>query len=249
MTDLSNIDGELLGRVAACQTVAVLTGAGISAESGVPTFRGEEGLWKNYRAEELATPQAFAADPKLVWEWYDWRRTLIAPLSPNPGHKALVEMESYYPSFTLITQNVDGLHRLAGSADPVEMHGNIWKTRCVAEGTIFENRDTPIGDIPPKCPNCGAMVRPHIVWFGESLDERVLSRALESSGNAELFFVIGTSALVQPAASLAGIAKGAGAVVVEVNLESTPITDMVDLSLQGPSGEILPELMNMIKSA
>ncbi|VAX21307.1 NAD-dependent protein deacetylase of SIR2 family [hydrothermal vent metagenome] len=243
------IPGDLLDTIVNSKNVAALTGAGISAESGVPTFRGEEGLWRNFRAEELATPEAFERDPKLVWEWYDWRRSLIAPLKPNPGHLSLVEFEKRFERFTLITQNVDGLHRLAGSADPVEMHGNIWYTRCSGEGTVRENRDTPLPRLPPLCPDCGAMVRPHIVWFGESLDPSVLARAFKAAEESEVFFVIGTSALVQPSASLAGMAKKSGALVVEINLESTPITDIVDISLKGPSGEILPELLKMIESA
>ncbi|VAX20700.1 NAD-dependent protein deacetylase of SIR2 family [hydrothermal vent metagenome] len=254
------IPGDLLDTIVNSKNVAALTGAGVSAESGVPTFRGEEGLWRNFRAEgfttpeELATPEAFRRDPKLVWEWYDWRRTLIAPLKPNPGHLSLAKFEKRLKKkeegrFTLVTQNVDGLHRLAGSADPVEMHGNIWFTRCVDEGTVRENRDAPLPQLPPLCPDCGAMVRPHIVWFGESLEPSVLERAYKAAQEAEVFFIIGTSAVVQPSASLAGIAKDAGAMVVEINLESTPVTSLVDLSLKGPSGVILPELLKMIESA
>ncbi len=243
------ISDDLLETIANSKNVAALTGAGVSAESGVPTFRGEEGLWRNFRAEELATPEAFERDPKLVWEWYDWRRSLIAPLKPNPGHLSLAKFEKRFGQFTLITQNVDGLHRLAGSADPVEMHGNIWFTRCTGEGTVRENRETPLPQIPPLCPECGAMVRPHIVWFGESLEPAVLARAYKAAEEAEVFFVIGTAAVVQPAASLADIAKNSGAIVVEINPESTPITDIVDISLKGPSGEILPKLLKMIESA
>jgi len=243
------ISDDLLDIIAKSKNAAALTGAGVSAESGVPTFRGEDGLWRNFRAEELATPEAFERDPKLVWEWYDWRRSLIAPLKPNPGHMSLVGFEKRFEQFTLITQNVDGLHRLAGSADPVEMHGNIWYTRCVDEGTVRENRETPLPRLPPLCPECGGMVRPHIVWFGESLQPSILEKAYKAAEEAEVFFIIGTSAVVQPSASLAGIAKNAGAIVVEINLESTPVTSMVDLSLKGPSGVILPELLKMIESA
>lgn len=249
MTTPVEIPGELIETIAHSENVAALTGAGVSAESGVPTFRGEEGLWRNFRAEELATPEAFERDPKLVWEWYDWRRTLIAPLKPNPGHLSLAQFEKSFRQFTLVTQNVDGLHRLAGSSDPVEMHGNIWFTRCPNEGTVRENRETPLLRLPPLCPDCGEMVRPHIVWFGESLEPSVLARAFKAAEEAELFFVIGTSAVVQPAASLAGIAKKSGALVVEINPESTPVTGMVDISLKGPSGEILPKLLKMIESA
>ena len=146
--------------------IAVLTGAGISAESGVPTFRGEHGLWKQFRAEELATPEAFARDPKLVWEWYDWRRGIIAKVEPNRGHWTLAKWEEIFPEFTLITQNVDGLHAKAGSKNILELHGNIWKVRCTKEEAVTENYAVPLNEIPPTCPVCGAMLRPHIVWFG-----------------------------------------------------------------------------------
>lgn len=244
-----NISPGDLRRMKQARRVAALTGAGVSAESGVPTFRGKDGLWRSFRAEDLATPEAFARDPKLVWEWYDWRRNLIAPLSPNPGHRALARMETLFPGFTLITQNVDGLHRAAGSAAPVEMHGNIWMTRCAREGTVRENRQTPLPQIPPRCPQCGALLRPHIVWFGEALDPEILDRAFTAAREAELFFVIGTAAAVQPAASLAGVAGERGALVVEVNVEETPVTQLAGLSLRGPSGKILPELVNLLQSA
>ncbi len=229
-------------RLNSAKRVAVLTGAGVSAESGVPTFRGEEGLWRNFRAEELATPEAFSRDPKLVWEWYDWRRSLIAPLKPNPGHGAVYQMEKKYSEFLLITQNVDGLHRTAGSAKMVELHGNIWRTRCTSDGVVKENRDVPLKEIPPLC-ECGAMLRPHIVWFGESLDPAVLQKAFDACQNCDVFIVAGTSAVVQPAASMAGIAKQSGAFVIEVNPDQTPITSEVDEHLQGKSGEILPQLI------
>ncbi len=241
-----NIPKEIVRSIAGATRVIALTGAGVSAESGVPTFRGEDGLWRNYRAEDLATPEAFRRDPKLVWEWYDWRRTLLAPLAPNAGHFALAEMESRFDDFTLITQNVDGLHRMAGSANLVEMHGNIWYTRCLREGDVRENRDVPLAPLPPLCTRCGGMVRPHIVWFGESLDPDILDRALFSTRQAQVFIVAGTSAMVQPAASLAGMAKQNGAIVIEVNVEPTPISGMVDASLQGSSGSVLPELLRII---
>jgi len=227
--------------LAAARSVAVLTGAGVSAESGVPTFRGPEGLWRNFRPEELATPSAFARDPKLVWEWYDWRRGLIAPLKPNPGHRAIAAMEKRFPEFLLITQNVDGLHRMAGSRTMAELHGNIWHTRCVREGIVAENRQVPLAELPPKCV-CGALLRPHIVWFGESLDRDLFQSALDICARCDALIVAGTSSVVQPAASLAGVAKDAGAFVIEVNPEETPITGIVDVFLRGASGEILPLL-------
>ncbi len=227
-------------RLSSARSVVVLTGAGVSAESGVPTFRGPEGLWRNFRPEELATPQAFWRDPKLVWEWYDWRRRIIAPLKPNPGHYAISELEKRVPEFLLVTQNVDGLHRLAGSAKLVELHGNIWFARCVEEGTVTEKR--VLATIPPKC-GCGALLRPHVVWFGESLDEYDFKTAVEASRNCDVMIVAGTSSVVQPAASLAGLAKDSGAFVVEVNTDETPITGVVDVSIRGLSGVMLPLLV------
>ena len=224
------------------QRIAVLTGAGISAESGIPTFRGEEGLWKTYRAEELATPQAFEQDPSLVWEWYDWRRGIFASKEPNPGHLILAKWEETLPSLSLITQNIDGLHRQAGSKNILELHGNAWKLRCTKEGTVNENHDVPLQEIPPICPTCGWLLRPHVVWFGESLDPEVIHRASLLSGSCQVMVVAGTSAIVQPAASLPLAALNAGAKVIEINPQATPLTPYVDFSLKGNSGEILPLL-------
>lgn len=238
----SIIPNELTKILKGAKSVVVLTGAGISAESGVPTFRGKDGLWKTYRAEELATPEAFYRNPALVWEWYDWRRQLIEPLSPNEGHKAVAEMENKFENFLLVTQNVDGLHLKAGSTKMLEIHGNIWNVRCTKEGTVKECLDVPLKEIPPKC-DCGAMLRPHIVWFGESLDRQILDKAISATETCDIFFSVGTSALVQPAASFAMMAKEHGAYVVEINYDETPISDTVDISLRGKSGEILPEIL------
>jgi NAD-dependent deacetylase len=237
-SDLISTAGEWIKQ---SKRLAVLTGAGISAESGVPTFRGEDGLWNSYRAEELATPGAFARDPKLVWEWYDWRRGIVAETKPNPGHLALAELEQSSPAFTLITQNVDGLHDLAGSSHPLKLHGDIWEIRCTSCSYSGVNRDVPLGEIPPRC-ECGALLRPNIVWFGESLQPEVIEQAWHRSEQADLFLVVGTSALVHPAATLPVVAKRSGARVVEINLEPTAISDQVDISLMGKSGEILPQL-------
>lgn len=220
--------------------IAVLTGAGVSAESGVPTFRGEGGLWKQFRAEDLATPEAFERDPKLVWEWYDWRRGLMAKVEPNPGHKVLALWEQFFPEFVLITQNIDGLHARAGSRKIIELHGNIWKTRCTGDGRVWDNTEVPLGTIPPRCHSCGAILRPHVVWFGESLDSGDMARAFSLSGRCSLMFVVGTSALVHPAASLPLIAARAGAKIVEVNPDPTPLTPDADFSFRGKAGEILP---------
>jgi len=220
--------------------VAILTGAGISAESGIPTFRGEEGLWKNYRAEQLATPQAFAQNPGLVWEWYNWRRGIIGSKDINDGHRVLSKWENIFPTYSVITQNIDGFHAKAGSTNIVELHGNIWKMRCTAEQTVRENYETPLSEIPPRCPDCGAMLRPHVVWFGESLDQAVIQQAFALSSSCEVMFVVGTSAVVQPAASLPITAADAGAKIVEINPNPTPLTVYADFSFRGNSGEILP---------
>ena len=224
------------------RSVAVLTGAGISAESGVPTFRGDGGLWREYKAEDLATPEAFARDPKLVWEWYDWRRGLIAKAVPNAAHKALVKLEIRTPRFTLITQNVDGLHDMAGSGKILKLHGDIWRMRCLSCGANFPNRRVPLPRIPPHCA-CGGVARPGVVWFGEPLPEGMMKEAEHAVAEAEVVLVIGTSAVVYPAAGLIPYAKQAGAKVIEINTEPTAATAVVDCSLHGPAAEILPQLI------
>jgi NAD-dependent deacetylase len=233
---------EVVKFLAGAGRVAILTGAGISAESGVPTFRGRDGLWKQYRAESLATHEAFERDPSLVWEWYDWRRGLIAPVEPNAGHRILAGWEGLFENFAVVTQNIDGLHAKAGSRNIVELHGNIWKVRCTREGTVEEMRDTPLPRIPPICPKCGSLLRPHVVWFGESLDPADLDRAYELSTACQVMFVIGTSAIVQPAASLPYAASRAGAKIVEINIEPTPLTPYADYFFPGKAGEVLPVL-------
>ncbi|MBF0496905.1 MAG: NAD-dependent deacylase [Deltaproteobacteria bacterium] len=230
--------------IAAAGHPVVLTGAGISAESGVPTFRGEGGLWKQYNVFELATPEAFTRDPALVWEFYNWRRELLAKCRCNPAHLALVKMEQRFsPAFTLITQNVDGLHTQAGSRNILEIHGNLWQVRCLRCGRL----DTVYGvfeSIPPKCDQCGGMLRPNVVWFGEALDPQVLGAATAAAESCDLMLVIGTSAVVQPAASLAILAKKRGAGVIEINLEETDHTGRLDITLLGKAGEIVPGLMD-----
>ena len=222
--------------------ITVLTGAGISADSGVPTFRGQDGLWKNFRAEDLATPQAFSRDPKLVWEWYNWRRELIASKSPNAAHQALVTLEKQTSAFTLITQNVDGLHGRAGSRQMIELHGNIWKVRCTQCCDVQFNSDIPI-PILPYCSKCSGLLRPHIVWFGESLDSKDIENSMKALEECEVMLVIGTSGVVQPAASFAEIAQASGAFVVEINLDPAGETGPADLFVQGRAAEIVPMLL------
>lgn len=224
------------------RSVAVLTGAGASAESGVPTFRGQNGLWRQFRAEDLATPEAFAQDPKLVWEWYDWRRRLISEARPNAGHQALAGIEQRVPSFTLITQNVDDLHERAGSRNVLHVHGSLWTVRCIECGLEQVDERVPLPKIPPRCA-CGGLLRPGVVWFGEALPGNVWESAQTAAREADIFLVVGTSAVVYPAAGLARIAKSTGARVVEINITETPLASIVDEFLQGTSGDVLTRLI------
>lgn len=236
--------------------VVVLTGAGISAESGVPTFRGTGGLWRQFRAEDLATPEAFARDPELVWEWYDWRRGIIDGCRPNAAHQALVEIENWLTGagepagpapghggaapFALITQNVDGLHERAGSRNVLRLHGSIWELRCTRDGESHVDRQVPLAGRPPRCTRCGALLRPGVVWFGERLDPAILDAAATAARQARTMLIIGTSGLVYPAAGLPLLARDAGARLVEVNPEPTPLTPLADESLRGPAAVELP---------
>jgi NAD-dependent deacetylase len=225
--------------------VVVLTGAGVSAECGIPTFRGEGGLWKTYRAEELATPGAFAKDPRLVWEWYDYRRQICASKDPNPAHYAITRLDEALANFLLITQNVDGLHGRAGTKRMVELHGNLFRARCMDCRAVTEELDVPLPEIPPRC-RCGGLLRPDVVWFGEALPEDALRGGLDASRECRLMLVVGTSGVVQPAASMPLLAKQAGASVIEVNPDPTPVTPFTDLHLEGKAGALLPDLVNSI---
>lgn len=230
----------------ACDSLAVLTGAGVSAESGIPTFRdAQTGLWARYDPMELATPEAFARDPALVSRWYDERRSKCADCRPNPGHLALARLQQEFEAagrrFTLITQNVDRLHQQAGSPDPVELHGTLWVWRCTSCGKEREESEIPFPDHPPLCA-CGGIRRPGVVWFGESLPEEALAAAWRAAQECDLFMSVGTSALVEPAASLARIAANAGAKTVEINLEPTPLSTWVDISIAGATGDLLPQI-------
>lgn len=228
------------------EKVVILTGAGISAESGVPTFReAQTGLWARYDPQELATPEAFLRNPRLVWEWYAWRRELISQVQPNPGHFALADMEHHIPELVLLTQNVDGLHQQAGSRAVIELHGNIMRTRCFKEDTVIETWPGT-ENIPPLCPRCGSMLRPDVVWFGENLSAYALLAAQEAAGTCDLFFSVGTSGVVEPAASLPFIAQRQGAVILEVNPSSTPLTGYANHLFQEPSGQFLPALVQAV---
>jgi len=238
---------KLVSHLLKARRCVVLTGAGISAESGVPTFRGKEGLWGKFKPEELASMEAFIASPKIVWEWYNWRRELIGKVRPNAGHLAIVNMAGFFEDFTLVTQNVDGLHALAGSKSILELHGNIYRNKCVDCEKIFES----LGEIDPadipQCCVCGGKVRPDIVWFGEMLDPEIIDAAFERSEQADIFFSIGTSAEVHPAATLPVVAKSHGAILVEINVEETPLTELADYHFSGKSGEILPQIVSQMK--
>jgi NAD-dependent deacetylase len=237
---------ELINRLRKAGRVAVLTGAGVSAESGIPTFRGDDGLWKKFKPEELASIDAFMANPSLVWEWYAARRHVIHEKAPNAGHEALAEMEALFPKFTLITQNVDGMHQRAGSRHVLEMHGNILFSRCVRCGKKTNEMKMDEDGKVPFCP-CGGRMRPDVVWFGEALPRDVLFRAVEAAEHCDVFFSVGTSGVVDPAASLPLAAEQAGAYVVEINTERTGISELVDETLLGRSGEVLPALVARLR--
>jgi len=243
---MGNIPQALIGALDGAEYVTVLTGAGISSESGVPTFRGKDGIWRKHNPMQLATPEAFERDPKLVWEWYLYRRGLMQGVHPNPAHLAIVELERRYSRFLLITQNVDDLHRKAGSLELVELHGNIFKVRCsMCERKLSEMPE--LEGLPPRC-ECGGNLRPDVVWFGEMLPHAALERAFEAAAQCDCMLVVGTSAVVQPAASLPLIAKREGAFVAELNYEPTPLSHLVDISLMGKAGELMPLLLRHLEA-
>jgi NAD-dependent deacetylase len=228
--------------ISRARRIAVLTGAGISAESGILTFRGLGGLWQGRDPFSLATPEAFRADPTLVWEFYNWRRALVSQAAPNPGHVALAELATRVPSLTLITQNVDRLQQRAGSRDVLELHGNLYDMRCVDCGQTADRTGVTLPPLP-TCDVCGSLARPAVVWFGEALPPATWSAAELAARSSDLLLVVGTSAVVYPAAGLVDTARIAGACVIEVNLEHTPVSTSVDIGLYGKAGEILPLLV------
>lgn len=228
--------------------VVALTGAGVSAESGIPTFRGEEGLWEEFRPEELANFEAFMENPALVSQWYEYRRTIIDEVEPNPGHYALAEMEELFSHITIITQNVDGLHQKAGSSDVIELHGNIYRNYCIQCGMRYDYSNMPhANDGIPTCDECNGYIRPDVVWFGESLPMHAIREAEQHTASADLMFSVGTSAVVYPAAGLPRSAKAHDAYVVEINPEDTDISLIADEAIREPSGKALPELLTQYR--
>jgi NAD-dependent deacetylase len=231
--------------LASSKAAASLTGAGISKESGIPTFREADGLWENYRPEELATKEGFLSHPDVVWRWYMERLFSAREKKPNPGHFALARLEQVLPRFVLITQNIDDLHRRAGSADVIELHGNIEKFRCLDQAHPAAYDDS-WSDEPPLC-DCGSIIRPGVVWFGEQLPEKEIARAFLESERCDVMLVVGTSGLVAPASHLPFAAQERGAAVIEVNTAPSAITPISDFFLEGPSGELLPGLVSAVE--
>ena len=244
MTEPCDIPAALLEALRDAHHVCILTGAGVSAESGVPTFRdAQEGLWAEYDPQALATPEAFLADPALIWRWYRWRRELVASAEPNPGHIAIAQLADQVPQLTLITQNVDNLHQRAGSVDVIEFHGNLFADQCSPEGKLTTGDHSL--DVP-ACPDCGGDLRPGVVWFGEAIPEQALSDSCSAAAGCDVFLSVGTSSLVYPAAGLAALAKDNGATVAEVNLNPTMHADDYDFVITGKSGLVLPKLLELL---
>jgi NAD-dependent deacetylase len=241
------ITAGLSERICDARAIVAFTGAGVSAESGVPTFRGTDGIWSKLKPEELASMNAFMKNPAMVWEWYAHRKNIMSGIAPNPGHHALVRMERIAPSFAVITQNIDNLHRRAGSRRVYELHGNIERNYCMKCGTPYGSEFTVDTSGVPLCPACGGLVRPDVVWFGEMLPEDEWDASVRATEGADLFMSIGTSAVVYPAASLPLIAKRSGAYLLEINPEPTPLTEQADEFLQGPSGVFLPLLADAME--
>jgi NAD-dependent deacetylase len=248
MTVSASFKPELIGALRDARLIAVLTGAGISAESGIATFRdAQDGLWARFDPRELATPAAFARDPKRVWDWYAWRRERVAAARPNAGHYALAELERRTSDFVLITQNVDGLHQRAGSRNVIELHGNIARVKCSREGTLVERWEQR-GEEVPRCPSCGALLRPDVVWFEELLPADALAAAQDAARRCSVLLVVGTSAEVYPAAALPADASAAGAIVVEINPNPTPLSLSADYLFSGAAGVVLPALLERLRA-
>jgi len=235
----------ILERIRRAKRVSVLTGAGISAESGIPTFRGAGGVWEKYDYRKLATQEGFREDPQLVWEWYQLRQVEMKKAVPNPAHETIAEMEKYYPEFSVLTQNIDGMHERAGNRRVIELHGNIWRMRCPRDGTMIQLSD-PVLEIPPLC-QCGSIMRPDVVWFGEPLPNEAVDSASKAASQSDVMFVVGTSAVVYPAAALPILTKNSGGLVIEINIEETDVSSYADASFFGRAGQVLPVLWKRIR--
>jgi len=239
------IPSELIEQLKTAKSVIFFSGAGISAESGIPTFRGKDGIWNKLRPEELANFDAFMRNPQLVWEWYNYRKSIVHQSKPNAGHLAIVEMEKYFENVIVITQNVDNLHRRAGSKTIYELHGNIERNFCIKCKKRYDG-ELDFKDGIPKC-KCGGLIRPDVVWFGEFLPADQFQLSEKAARNCDMFFIVGTSAIVYPAASLVHVAKSNGAFLVELNIEETEASSLADVSLFGESGKVLPQIIELLK--
>lgn len=244
---MKTVPQELISKIRDAKSIVFFTGAGISAESGIPTFRGENGIWKKMKPEELASFDAFLDNPQLVWEWYNHRREILSNTQPNAGHTTITEFQRLFPKVTVITQNVDNLHKRAGNLDVYELHGNIERNYCIKCGKPY-TEPFELNNKVLKC-ECGGLIRPDVVWFGENLPEDQFSAAEKASSQCDIFFIVGTSGVVFPAASLIYVAKDKGAYLVEINIEETDITSMADISFFGKSGEILPYILEAVKAS
>ncbi len=239
---------EFIEKLKEAESILFFTGAGISAESGISTFRGTNGLWNKLKPEELANFDAFLKNPDRVWEWYQYRRKIIKNSKPNPAHKSIAEMEKLFDEVVVVTQNIDNLHRRAGSTEIYELHGNIERNYCIKCGRRYDSPNFGFDDVAPKCSDCGGLIRPDVVWFGETLPQDVFASAENAAARCDICFVVGTSAVVYPAAYIPITAKNSGAYLVEVNIETTEISSSIHYSLLGKAGEILPQILKIVKS-
>lgn len=239
---------EFIEKLSEAERIVFFTGAGISAESGISTFRGKDGIWNKLKPEELASFDAFLRNPELVWEWYQYRRKIVNEAQPNSGHLAIAEFEKYYKDVSVVTQNVDNLHRRAGSSNVYELHGNIERNYCINCRTFYNKEDLQFSGKIPVCKSCGGLIRPDVVWFGEFLPEDIFNDGESKAIHSDICFVVGTSAIVYPAANIPILAKRSGSFLVEVNIEETELTYFADYSLFGPSGKILPQILEEVKT-
>lgn len=240
-----NFSNEFIDKLSESKRIVFFTGAGISAESGIPTFRGKDGIWNKLKPEELANFNAFLRNPQMVWEWYNHRKKIIHESKPNNGHLAIAGFEKYFDDVTVVTQNIDNLHRRAGSTKIYELHGNIERNYCIKCNTYY-NEELDFSEGVPKC-KCGGLIRPDVVWFGEFLPADQLVESEKATISSDMFFVVGTSAVVYPAAGLVYTAKRAGSFIVEVNIEETEVSSIADASFFGEAGKVLPAILEKVK--